>query len=71
MKILSYLLGLGAVASLITLNLSPASAQVGNGSDNVTHSPLLLMLVVVELLVAVDLVMQLRVKLLSTKFHNL
>lgn len=34
MKILSYLLGLGAVASLITLNLSPASAQVGNGSDN-------------------------------------
>ena len=34
MKILSYLLGLGAVASLISLNLSPASAQVGNGSDN-------------------------------------
>jgi hypothetical protein len=34
MKISSYLLGLGAVASLVALNLSPASAQIGNGSDN-------------------------------------
>jgi hypothetical protein len=34
MKISSYLLGLGAVASLVTLNLTPAQAQVGNGSDN-------------------------------------
>jgi hypothetical protein len=34
MKISSYLLGMGAVASLVALNLTPASAQVGNGSDN-------------------------------------
>jgi hypothetical protein len=34
MKISSYLLGLGAVASLVTLNLTPANAQTGNGSDN-------------------------------------
>jgi hypothetical protein len=34
MKISSYLLGLGAVASLVALTLTPASAQVGNGSDN-------------------------------------
>jgi hypothetical protein len=34
MKISSYLLGLGAVASLVALNLSPVNAQVGNGSDN-------------------------------------
>jgi hypothetical protein len=35
MKISSYLLGLGAVAtSLVALNLAPASAQIGNGSDN-------------------------------------
>ena len=35
MKISSYLLGLGAVAtSLFALNLAPASAQIGNGSDN-------------------------------------
>lgn len=34
MKILSYLLGLGAVAGLVAINLSPANAQVGNGSDN-------------------------------------
>ncbi len=33
MKISSYLLGLGAVASLVALNL-PATAQMGNGSDN-------------------------------------
>jgi hypothetical protein len=34
MKISSYLLGIGAVAGLVTLTLTPASAQVGNGSDN-------------------------------------
>lgn len=34
MKISSYLLGLGAVAGLIALNLAPANAQIGNGSDN-------------------------------------
>lgn len=34
MKISSYLLGLGAVAGLVAINLSPANAQVGNGSDN-------------------------------------
>lgn len=34
MKISSYVLGLGAVASLISLNLTAANAQVGNGSDN-------------------------------------
>jgi hypothetical protein len=34
MKISSYLLGMGAVASLVALNLSPASAQTFNGSDN-------------------------------------
>lgn len=34
MKISSYLLGLGTVATLVALNLAPASAQVGNGSDN-------------------------------------
>jgi hypothetical protein len=34
MKISSYLLGLGAVASLVALNLNSANAQVGNGSDN-------------------------------------
>jgi hypothetical protein len=34
MKISSYLLGMGAVASLVALNLTPANAQVGNGSDN-------------------------------------
>jgi hypothetical protein len=34
MKISSYLLGIGAVASLIALNIAPASAQTGNGSDN-------------------------------------
>lgn len=34
MKISSYLLGLGTVATLAALNLAPASAQVGNGSDN-------------------------------------
>ncbi|WP_310429144.1 hypothetical protein [Chamaesiphon sp. VAR_48_metabat_135_sub] len=34
MKISSYLLGLGAVASLVALNLNPANAQLGNGSDN-------------------------------------
>jgi hypothetical protein len=34
MKISSYLLGLGAVASLVALNLAPANAQFGNGSDN-------------------------------------
>jgi hypothetical protein len=34
MKISAYLLGLGAVASLAALNVTPASAQVGNGSDN-------------------------------------
>jgi hypothetical protein len=34
MKISSYLLGMGAVASLVALNITPANAQVGNGSDN-------------------------------------
>ncbi|WP_373541088.1 hypothetical protein [Chamaesiphon sp.] len=34
MKISAYLLGLGAVATLAALNVSPASAQIGNGSDN-------------------------------------
>jgi hypothetical protein len=34
MKISSYLLGLGAVSSLVALNLAPAHAQVGNGSNN-------------------------------------
>jgi hypothetical protein len=34
MKISSYLLGLGAVASLVALNLTPANAQFFNGSDN-------------------------------------
>ncbi len=33
MKILSYCLGLGAVVSVMALNLTPAAAQVGNGSD--------------------------------------
>ncbi len=34
MKISAYLLGVGAVASLVALNITPAHAQVGNGSDN-------------------------------------
>jgi hypothetical protein len=34
MKISSYLLGLGAIASLVALNLAPANAQFFNGSDN-------------------------------------
>jgi hypothetical protein len=34
MKISSYLLGLGAVATLVAVNLTPAHAQLGNGSDN-------------------------------------
>jgi hypothetical protein len=34
MKISSYLLGLGALASLAAVNLAPANAQVVNGSDN-------------------------------------
>lgn len=34
MKISSYLLGMGALASAVTLNLSPANAQSFNGSDN-------------------------------------
>ncbi len=34
MKILSYCLGLGAVVSVMALNLTPASAQLGNGSDS-------------------------------------
>ena len=34
MKISSYLLGIGAMASLVALTHTPASAQVGNGSDN-------------------------------------
>jgi hypothetical protein len=34
MKISSYFLGLGAVAGLVVVNLSPASAQFFNGSDN-------------------------------------
>ncbi len=33
MKISSYLLGLGAIA-IAALNVAPASAQIGNGSDN-------------------------------------
>jgi hypothetical protein len=54
MKISSYLLGMGAVASLVALNLTPANAQVGNGP-----SPIL---VVVVSLVAVSQPMPLRVK---------
>ncbi len=34
MKISSYLLGLGAVTSLVALSLAPVNAQIGNGSDN-------------------------------------
>lgn len=34
MKISAYLLGMGVAASIITLNLTAANAQVGNGSDN-------------------------------------
>lgn len=34
MKISSYLLGLGAVTSLVALNLAPVNAQFANGSDN-------------------------------------
>ncbi len=34
MKISSYLLGLGAVTSLVALNLAPVNAQINNGSDN-------------------------------------
>jgi hypothetical protein len=34
MKISSYLLGMGAVASLVALNITPAHAQFANGSDN-------------------------------------
>jgi hypothetical protein len=34
MKISSYLLGLGAVTSLVALNLAPVNAQFVNGSDN-------------------------------------
>jgi hypothetical protein len=34
MKILSYYLGLGAVVSVMALNLTPAHAQTFNGSDN-------------------------------------
>lgn len=34
MKISSYLLGLGAVAGLVALNLAPVNAQTANGSDN-------------------------------------
>lgn len=34
MKISSYLLGLGAVAGLVVVNLAPANAQRFNGSDN-------------------------------------
>jgi hypothetical protein len=34
MKISAYLLGMGVVAGLVGLNLTPAHAQVGNGSDN-------------------------------------
>lgn len=34
MKISAYLLGLGAVTSLVALNLAPVNAQVLNGSDN-------------------------------------
>lgn len=34
MKISAYLLGLGAVTSLVALNLAPVNAQIGNGSDN-------------------------------------
>lgn len=34
MKISSYLLGLGAVASLVAFNHTPANAQFLNGSDN-------------------------------------
>ena len=34
MKISSYLLGMGVVATLAAVNLAPAQAQIGNGSDN-------------------------------------
>jgi hypothetical protein len=34
MKILSYYLGLGAVVSVMALNLTPVNAQTANGSDN-------------------------------------
>ncbi len=34
MKILSYYLGLGAVVSVMALNLTPVNAQTFNGSDN-------------------------------------
>jgi hypothetical protein len=34
MKISAYLLGMGAVATLVALNITPAHAQIGNGSDN-------------------------------------
>jgi hypothetical protein len=34
MKISAYLLGMGAVATLAALNITPAHAQIGNGSDN-------------------------------------
>ncbi|WP_309738196.1 hypothetical protein [Chamaesiphon sp. OTE_20_metabat_361] len=34
MKISAYLLGMGAVATLAALNIAPAHAQIGNGSDN-------------------------------------
>lgn len=34
MKISSYLLGMGAVASLVAINITPAHAQSVNGSDN-------------------------------------
>jgi hypothetical protein len=34
MKISSYLLGLGAISGLVALNVAPAHAQVGNGSNN-------------------------------------
>ena len=33
-KISAYLLGMGAVATLAALNIAPAHAQIGNGSDN-------------------------------------
>ncbi len=34
MKISAYLLGMGVVATLAALNIAPAHAQIGNGSDN-------------------------------------
>jgi hypothetical protein len=34
MKISAYLLGMSAVATLAALNIAPAHAQIGNGSDN-------------------------------------